>query len=148
MAQFGRPEADTYNSDGWTEDDGNTVDMWEEINEVTASDTDYIRSALAPTSDVYVTRLSDMEDPVSSTNHVVRWRWGKSAAGGATINGTVQLRQGYVNEGTQGTLIATCASAEVVPDAFTDDSYTLSGGEADAITDYTALYIRILANQV
>lgn len=148
MAQFGRPEADTYNGDGWTEDDGDTTNMFQEIDESVASDTDYIRSPVAPTSDVYVTRLSDMEDPVSSSNHVVRWRWGKDAAGGATINGTVQLRQDYVNEGSPGTLIATCANAEVVPDSFTDDSYTLSGAEADAITNYTTLFIRILANQV
>ena len=147
MAQFGRPEADTYNGDGWTEDDGDTTNMFQEIDETSASDTDYVRSALAPTNDAVVFRFSDVEDPVSSSGHIVRWQWGKDAASGATITGTVELRQGYVNEGTQGTLIATCASAETVPDTFTADSYTLTGGEADAITDYTSLFIRIVANQ-
>lgn len=147
MAQFGRPAADTYNGDGWTEDDGTSTDMWEEINETSASDTDYVRSALAPTNDAVVFALTTLEDPVSSANHVVRWRRGKDAAGGATITETLQLRQGYTNEGSQGTLIATCVSAGTVPDSFTDTSYTLSGAEADAITNYASLYLRFVANQ-
>ena len=147
MAQFGRPSVDTYNSDGWTEDDGTSTNMWDEINEASASDTDYIRSALAPSNDAYVTKLTTLEDPVSSSGHTVRWRWGKDASGGATITGTVELRQGYTNEGSQGTLIATCANAETVPETFTDDSYALTGGEADAITNYADLYLRFVANQ-
>lgn len=148
MAQFGRPSADTYNTDLYTDQGGGGTNIYTTIDETSASDADYIRSPLGPTSDVYVTALTTLEDPVSSTGHTVRWRYGKDASGGATVNLTVELRQGYVNEGTPGTLIATCLSAGAVPDTFTDGSYTLSAGEADAITNYGSLFLRFVANQV
>lgn len=147
MAQFARPSTDTYNADGWTEDDGTSVNMFQEIDEVSFDDADYVRSALAPTSDVYVTKLTTLNDPVSSTGHIVRWRRRAPVVGGANVKLQVQLRQGYVNEGTLGTLIAERALTSVTDTAFTADSITLSGSEADAITDYTDLYLRFLAQQ-
>lgn len=147
MAQFGRPSADTYNADGWVEDDDTSVNMFLEIDEVTQSDTDYIKSPLAPTSDVYVTKLTTLEDPVASTGHIVRYAYGKDTTGGAQIDITVQLRQGYVNEGTPGTLIHSEAHTNVAS-GFNAGSFTLSAGEADSITDYTDLYLRFVANQV
>lgn len=147
MAQFGRPSTDTYNSDGWTEDDATSVNMYLEIDETAFDDADYVQSALAPTADAYVTKLTTLEDPVSSASHVIRWRRRKSATGGAVVDLTVQLRQGYVNESTLGTLIATVADA-TLPDAFASTSYTLSGAEADSITNYADLYLRFVANQV
>lgn len=147
MAQFGRPSADTYNSDGWTEDDGTSDALYGEIDEVAADDGDYIRSALTPTADVYVCKLSNLEDPLSSSSHTVRYRYGKDSSSGDQIDLTVQLRQGYVNEGTPGTLIATVGTHTNIASGWTAGSYTLSGGEADAITDYTSLYLRFVANK-
>jgi hypothetical protein len=147
MAQFGRPSTDTTRTN-WEEDDGTTTDIFDQIDEAVADDADYLRTGLAPTGTaVYVTKLTTLEDPVSSSNHVVRYRYGKDASGGAAINMVVQLRQGYVSEGTPGTLIAsqTHNDVGVAPQA---GSFTLSGGEADAITDYTDLYLRITAVQV
>lgn len=146
MAQFGRPEADS-SIGSYTDQGGGTTNIYTTIDESSANDSDYVRSPATPSSAPYVVRLSDMEDPVSSSGHVVRWRRQKDVAGGATVNLTVQLRQGYTNEGSPGTLIAEKATV-AVPDSWTDDSFTLSGGEADAITDYTALYLRFVANQV
>lgn len=146
MAQFGRPSTDTTR-DNWEEDDGGTTDIFDQIDEVSADDADYIRTGLAPTNDVYVTKLTTLEDPVSSSNHVVRYRYGKDAAGGAQIDQTVQLRQGYVNEGSPGTLIAELGHTDVA--AFpVAGTFTLSAGEANSITDYTDLYLRFVANQV
>jgi hypothetical protein len=147
MAQFGRPSADTYNSDGWTEDDGTSDALYGEIDETSANDSDYIRSPLTPTSDVYVCKLSNLEDPLSSSSHTVRYRYCKDAAGGDQIDLTVQLRQGYVNEGSPGTLIATVGTHTDISETWTAGSYTLSAGEADAITDYTSLYLRFVANK-
>jgi hypothetical protein len=147
MAQFGRPSTDTVN-ESWTEDDGTTTSIFDQIDESVSDDNDYIQSALAPTSDVYVTKLTTLEDPVSSTGHTVRYRYKKSAASGAQIDLTVQLRQGYVSEGTPGTLIATAGTHTNISDTITAGSYTLSGAEADSITDYTDLYLRFVANQV
>lgn len=147
MAQFGRPSTDTYNGDGWTEDDGTSVDMYLEIDESSFDDADYVKSINAPTADAYVTRLTSVTDPVSSSGHIVRWRRRAPVVGGASITLQVQLRQGYVNEGTPGTLIAERAATAVTDTAFTADSITLSGAEADAITNYGDLFLRFVANQ-
>jgi hypothetical protein len=146
MAQFGRPTTDTTRTN-WEEDDGGTTAIFDQIDESVADDADYIRTGLAPSNAIFVTKLSALEDPVSSSNHVVRYRYGKDASGGAQINITVQLRQGYVSEGTPGTLIAaqTHTDAGAFPQA---GSFTLTGGEADSITDYADLYLRFVASQV
>lgn len=148
MAQFGRPVSVADNTGVWVDEIGGSTTIYDGIDETSPSDADYIESPLAPVTDVVTFGLTtSLEDPVSSTGHTVRWRIAKDAAGGATVNLTIELRQGYVSEGTPGTLIATCLSAGVVPDAFTSDSYTLSAGEANAITDYTSLFLRFSANQ-
>lgn len=146
MAQFGRPSTDTTR-EAWEEDDGTTTDIFDQIDEVSADDADYIRSALVPTTDAYVTKLTSITDPLQSTGHIVRYRYGKDVTGGAQIDIVVQLRQGYVNEGSPGTLIAsqTHTNVAVFPVAGT---FTLSGAEADSITNYTDLYLRFTANQV
>lgn len=146
MAQFGRPSTDTTR-DNWEEDDGTTTNIFDQIDEAVVDDADYIRTGLAPTSDVYVTKLTTLEDPVSSSGHVVRYRYGKDASGGAQIDLTVQLRQGYVNEGSPGTLIAQWVHTNI-SNTLTTAAQTLAGAEADAITDYTDLYLRFVANQV
>jgi hypothetical protein len=147
MAQFGRPSADTYNADGYTDQGGGGTNIYTTIDEVSLDDGDYIRSALTPTSDVYVTKLSSVEDPQSSAGHTVRVRRSKDAAGGDTITLTAELRQGYVNEGTPGTLIATIMNAVAIDEAWTTTTYNLSGAEADAITNYADLFLRFVANR-
>lgn len=146
MAQFARPSVDTTR-DNWEEDDGTTVAIFDQIDESIADDADYIRTVQVPTNDVYVTKLTAVTDPLQSTGHIVRYRYGKDVAAGAQIDLTVELRQGYVNEGAQGTLIhqAVHTNVAVFPVAGT---FTLTGGEADSITDYTDLYFRFVANQV
>lgn len=146
MAQFARPDADVTDGN-WIKSTGGNVDLYTMVDESSFSDADYIESGVAPSTDAVVLRLSDVTDPVSSVNHVVRYRYGKDSAAGAQIDIVVQLRQGYVSEGTPGTLIASQTHANVA-DGFTAGSFTLSGAEADAITDYTDLFIRITANQV
>jgi hypothetical protein len=146
MAQFGRPSTDTTR-DNWVEDDGTTTDIFDQIDESIADDADYIKTQLTPTSDVYVTKLTTLEDPISSSNHVVRFRYRKDAAGGDAIDLITQLRQGYVNEGAQGTLIAAQTNNDISGSGWVDGTFTLSGAEADAITDYTDLYLRFVGNK-
>jgi hypothetical protein len=76
---------------------------------------------------------------------VIRWRTGKDSTGGATINMTVKLYQGGGNTVGGGTLIASFSRNAV--DALTTYEETLSGGQADTITDYTDLYLEFAANQ-
>lgn len=81
MPQFGRPSADTTLGT-YTDQAGGAVNIYLTIDEATADDADFIRSVLAPSAAVYVTALTSVEDPQSSTGHIVRWRIGKDAGGG------------------------------------------------------------------
>lgn len=148
MPQFARPDADI--TDGtWLNASASAVDMFASIDEDVSSpnDADYIESVSAPSSAACAFGLSNVTDPLSSTGHIMRWRRGKNVAGGAQINLTVELRQGYTGEGAQGTLINSFSDTNI-PDAFTTTTDTLSGAEADSITDYTDLQVRFVATQV
>ena len=147
MPQFGRPSTDTT-LDNWQEDDGTTTAIFDQVDEVVADDADFIRTVLTPTNDVYVTRLTSVEDPQSSTGHIVRYRYGKDAAGGAQIDLTVQLRENYISEASQGTLIATIGTLTNIPVVWNAGSYTLVAAEADAIVNYASLYLRFVGNSV
>jgi hypothetical protein len=123
--------------------------IYTHIDESVSSDADYIKTQLTPTNDVFVTKLSSVTDPVSSANHIVRYRYRKEATGGEQINLTIELRQGYTNEGSPGTLIATVATlVDISGAAWNAGSYTLAGAEADAITNYADLYLRFVGNKV
>jgi hypothetical protein len=140
MAQFARPSADTVRT-AWTEDDGTTDTLWAEIDETVASDTDYIKTPTPPGANEYETLLTSVTDPLSSTGHIMRWRRRKQpASGSAQINLTVRLMQ----TSTQ----ITSQADNNLPGAFTDTSYTLSGAEADAITNYADLRLEFVAAQV
>ena len=147
MAQFGRTVADV--TDGaWLDQAASNVNMFDKIDEVSASDADFIESELNPSASAVAFNITTtLEDPVSSTSHILRWRRQKDASGGGQIDLTIELRMAYISEGSQGTSITSQADADI-PTTWTSTSYTLSGGEADAITDYTDLQFRMVANQV
>jgi hypothetical protein len=151
MAQFGRPFTDTTR-DNWEEDDGGTTDIFDQIDEVTADNADFIRTQLTPTSDVYVTKLTSVEDPISSTGHILRYNYGKDVTGGDQINLTVSLNQAYVNEGGQGVVkwpitTPTDGTHTNIASGWTSAVHTLSGAEADSITNYADLFLRFVANK-
>jgi hypothetical protein len=133
--------------DNWEEDDASTTDIFDQIDETTADDADYIRTVLSPTDDVYVTKLTSLTDPSASTSHTLQYRYGKSSAGGEQINLIVQLRQGYVDESTMGTLIAEWTHTDI-GSGWTLASQSLTGTQADSISNYGDLYIRIVGDSV
>lgn len=140
MAQFARPSADTVRT-GWTDQGGGTTNIYTTIDEASASDADYIKTPTPPGANEFETLLTAVTDPLSSTGHIMRWRRRKQpASGSAQINLTARLLQG----GTQ----ITSQSDTNLPGTFTDTSYTLSGAEADAITNYADLRLEFVAAQV
>ena len=147
MPQFGRPSTDTNNPGSWLDEAGGSTSIYTHIDEASRDDADYIKTPLAPSSAVYVTKLSTVEDPVGNVNHIIRYAYQKDATGGAQIDLTVQLRQAYVSEASLGTLIHSEVHTNI-PNGWTAGTFTLSAGEADTITDYTSLYIRLIGNQV
>ena len=147
MPQFGRPSADTNNPGGFVDEGSASTNLFQSIDEVTASDTDFIQSPTAPSNDVYVTKLSTLEDPQTGTGHTVRYRYEKNTSGGAQIDLTVQLRSGYVSEATPGTLIASWTHTNIGT-PWTTQTQNLSTTEADNISAYNDLYLRFDVNQV
>ena len=151
MPVWAVPDADLV--DGAWLDDGGAATLFPHIVPGTpgsigaGDDATFIESELAPSTSAVAVNLSDIDDPLASTGHIMRWRRQKDAAGGGQIDLVVQLRQGYVNESTLGTLINSFTDADI-PSAWATASDTLSGAEADAITDYTDLQGRMTANQV
>lgn len=146
MPQFARPDADTTIGN-FTTDAGGTTNLFQQIDEVSPNDADYVRSPASPISEAYVCRLSDITDPASSSGHIIRMRTATDLAAQEAIDFTHQLRQTYVSEASQGTLIASQTRLGVTSTTWTTSAYTLSGAEADAITDYTALFFRFLVNR-
>lgn len=138
MPQFARPSADTVRT-AWTDQAGGTTTIYTTIDEVSASDADYIKTSAPPGANEFETLLTSVTDPVSSTGHVMRWRRRKQPASGSNdVTITVRL--------LQGTTQITSQSDPTIPGTFTDTSYTLSGAEADSITNYADLRLEFVAS--
>jgi hypothetical protein len=133
MAQFARPDSDVA-LNGWSDP------SWSVIDESAVDDGDFTQSALAPSNATLQVGLSDVEDPQSSSGHIVRYRYQKDAAGGAQINLTVALMQG-------GTSIASWSHTDIA-NGWVTQAQTLSGAQADSITNYANLRLHFTANQV
>jgi len=146
MPQYARPDADTTIGN-FQDQAGGTTNIFQAIDEASPNDADYIRSPAAPVNEVYVCRLSDVVDPVSSSGHFIRMRTAVDQAAQQSLDVTQQLRQGYVSEGSQGTLIASQSRTAITSTTFTDSAYTLSAAEADAITNYLDLFLRFNWNK-
>ena len=138
MAQFARPSADTVRNT-WTDQAAGTTNIYTTIDEVSASDADYIESVSNSTV-LYESLLIAVTDPVSSSGHIVRYRYGKNAAAGRQIDVRISLYQG-------GTEIAFQAHADIGA-AFIAGTFTLSGAEADSITNYADLRMIALPSSV
>lgn len=148
MPQFGLPSSDKTIGN-YQDNAGGTTNIYQAIDEGSnnANDTDYIRSPQSPANQVYVTKLSNMVNPSNNANHVMRWRAGKDVGSGSeSLNLDTELRLNYNNESSLGTLIYG-NNLTAITDAWTTYTHTLTGGEADAITDYTALYMRFRFNK-
>jgi hypothetical protein len=133
MPQFARPSSDITTTN-WTRSSG-TDEYWTYIDEDTADDADYVQTQ--NTNSGLEVKLSAVDDPASSTGHIIRvrnWMVG-SAAGEAR---TILLLQG-------GTTIATLITGTLARTVGTQNNITLTGAQADAITDYSDLRLRFTA---
>lgn len=134
--QVARPSSD-QSIGNWEDEGGATTDLYQSIDEETASDSDYIQSEINPSTSSCQVTLQNLTDPESSSGHIVRYRYRKDNDN-STIDITVRLKQG-------GTTIAS-QTHNGVSTTWTDGSFTLTGGEADNITDYTDLRIEFEAD--
>lgn len=121
-----RPGSDTSNT-GWTPSTGS--DLYAMLDEVTPNDADYISTTAA--GSVCRLGLGAVADPGTSSGQVVSYRASSSTGNGLKV----ELMQG-------GTVIATWNHA-TLPATDTTYQQSLSAAECDAITDYTALSVRL-----
>lgn len=134
QVQFLRPTSDV--SVGlWS-----TTPLFNKIDEGTVDDADLIVSATNPSNDTCEVALNAATDPVSSVNHILSYRYKKSANAGRQIDLTVRLVQGT-------TILATFTHTNI-SNTITQADQTLSGAQADSITNYGDLRIRFAANAV
>lgn len=133
MAQFARPTSDVALG-GWS------GPAFSAIDEATASDADFTTSPTAPSGSTLEVALGAVEDPQSSTGHVVRYRYQKGTSGGAQINLTVALMQGAAQ-------IASWSHTNIA-NGWVTATQTLTAPQADAITNYGDLRLRFTASQV
>lgn len=130
MAQFARPDGNITQT--------NFTNGFANIDEVTASDADFAYGA-NNTVAVLEVSLGNVTDPASSSGHTFRYRVAKTNAGvvdggGNAVTVTAELYQGT-------TLIA-ADTAKTVTGTWTQYALTLTGGQADSITDYNDLRLR------
>src|SRR3972149_787074 len=148
MTQFARPAVDITVS-SWTDSSGGATTIFNTLNEVTQDDADFMQAQLLPTRGLwYVTRLTSVGDPLSSANHVVSYAYERSSeAGGGAIDIEIELRQQYVSTAVPGTSIASWTHT-AISTSWTSQTQTLSAAQADAITDYSSLYLVFKPKQV
>lgn len=133
MAQFARPDSDVTNTGTFG---------FGEIDEATASDLDYWFGDNNVAEELEV-GLSNVTDPQSSSGHIVRYRIAKTNlgvvdGGGNAVTVTMRVMQG-------GTQIAT-DTAKTATGTWTQYAYTLTGAEADAITNYDDLRLEFVTS--
>lgn len=123
----------------WTDEGDGTTNIYQSIDESPYSDSDYIKSSENPSTEIYRTKLSSGSDPSSSDNHVVKYRYKHNGQAG-DIDLVVRLKEGGTTRASwnHNNIGGTIVNAE----------QTLSGAEADSITDYTNLYLEFEANKV
>ncbi|MCK5612126.1 hypothetical protein KAR91_60200, partial [Candidatus Pacearchaeota archaeon] len=127
MAQFARPDADDTVG-GWTD-----TPLYQKIDEASPNDSDFIEGD--DTSHDCAISLSSVVDPESSSGHILRYRITRSATN-KSMTCVIYLRQGT-------TTIASWTEVDP-PGTWSTTERTLSAGEADSITDYSNLNVRMV----
>lgn len=135
MVQTAKPTSDDSNS-GWLNSNENTTDVWSYVDGTAPDTGTYMHSDSSPTSsELILFGIQSLTDPAVSTGHVLRPYLAKDATGGKDITFTIQL--------LEGASIRKSYTAVPTSTSYAQFSSTLSAAEADAITDYTSLQIRI-----
>lgn len=134
-AQIARPDG-TATNEGWTIVGAPTVHEAVDESEPNG-DTDYVGTD-STGIDAEVT-LSDVTDPLSSSDHIIRFTC-KAIGNKSPEKVTVAL--------IEGVSIISSSEKSCNRDSYGTIEITLSSGEADSITDYTDLRLRITATSL
>lgn len=157
---FALPSADVVRSPSgsgsntWTKTGGGTTNLWQALDEVLVDESDYIHCPVPDASpgSVYVTKLSAVAAPPSNDGVSIHYWLRFDPAGIATSPDTtltIELREGYVDEMTQGTVIHSDTYDHTdfagIAKGFGVD---LTPTEVASVTDWSDLYVRYVAMKV
>lgn len=134
--QTGFPDSDI--SDGrWLNSASNNTNLYSYIDEASVNDSDYIHVTDEwGSTDTCIFGLGDVTDPNSAASHKFTVRY-KDDMGMDSIDLTVTLLQGAST---------TIRAVSLTPsDSFADTTTTLTSSEANAISDYSDLRLKIQA---
>lgn len=135
--QFARPATLVSNPGGWVAMAG--TQLWDMLDESAADDASSMTATSGGPSgspgNTFTVGLAPVTDPHSSTGHVIHLR-GRKPQAGKRVEGAVELMDG-------NRVIATLSIADLAAVNWTDYSYSLSPAEADAISGYGGLSLRI-----
>ena len=140
MTQYARPDAHHSNGVGnWTDGMMGSSNLHLLIDDTGSGDdtTTYIDSSadMDPSADTAEFTLSDVDDPESAADHKLVFKAQGSGMMGGPPDITVALVEG-------STVIASSTDSSV-SGSYATTSYTLSSSEANAISDYAALSVRV-----
>lgn len=134
-----RPDAD-QTVGNWTDEGGATSNLFQSIDEVTASDADYVQSEANPNNSSYLVRLSDPGGTVSTASPIViRYRYEKE--GNSTVDLTVELVESATTPVTRASTSHLDIGTAVVSGAI-----TLTTAEKSAVSNWSDLYLRFTAD--
>lgn len=136
--QTARPDEDVSNPDSWT---GDASPLYTNVDESVASDADAVHSpttsSLPPVAQELTLGLTSLSDPVTSSDHVLRVRCRRAGSIDVPVHAT--LMQG-------GDEIADFDGVDAAGSSYATIEYTLSAAQADSITDYGDLRVRLTRN--
>lgn len=133
MTQFVRPITDLLLG-SWF---GSPVDpnIYQNIDEVVANDTDVIVTGSITVQTEYRARGSAVTDPNVSTGHVLRWRFAKGGLRQTNVRLTL----------SQNGITIVVRQINDIGSTFVQDTYTLTAAEANLITNYSLLRFGFVA---
>jgi len=140
MVQIARPDSDV-STGGW-EPQGSTAEttLWESLDEVTANDgVDYIEALNGENITCEIGLDNSITDPGGNTGYFLRLRCQGTGSGGPE-RCSVALFEGATQRAASGSFTSR--------GAWGDKFYELTTGEADAITAFTDLRLKITSSNL
>lgn len=151
-AQFALPDANSLNEGPYFEGAGDgDGDYFDELDEGFGAgrgsgsgpddSTTYWSSINAPSTDRLRTELSDVTDPLVGTGHAMRFRFRKNTSGNRRVDMIGRLLEA-------GTSRSATPNQVDIAATWTSFGLTIGSGQADNITDYSALQLEVEFNAV
>ncbi|MBA3243246.1 MAG: hypothetical protein H0T60_18655 [Acidobacteria bacterium] len=138
---YSRPVADI--ADGlWTNEAGSSVNLYASVDEVTADNADYIKSAdllAGSADDVVQLDLGDITDPLADTGNVLSFTYRR-----VNVSGT-GLVLGLKVDLMEGALVRATTTVSVSDTNWVSGSISLTEAEGAAVVSYSSLSVRLTA---